>query len=63
MNDSLLEKTWALLVQHPFENMCTKFKVYRLSRFLTGACQVFTTQKPFPSEIPLTIKTETPNFF
>ena len=42
--------------------MC-KFKIYRLSRFLTGACQVFTTQKPLPSKIPLTIKTATLNYF
>ena len=32
--------------------MCAKFRVDRLSRFRTGARQVFTTQKPFPSEIP-----------
>ena len=37
------------------------FKVDRLSRFRTGARQVFTTEKPFSSEIPLTIKTATSN--
>ena len=43
--------------------MCAKFKIYRLSRFLTGARQVFTTQKSSPSKIPLTIKTATLNSF
>ena len=42
-------------------NLCAKFKVDRLSRFCTGARQVFTTQKPFLSEIPLTMKTTTSN--
>ena len=37
--------------------MCAKFKVDPLSRFHTGACQVFTTQKLFPSKIPLIMKT------
>ena len=41
--------------------MCAKFKVDRLSRFRTGARQVFTTQKLFPSEIPLTMKIATTN--
>ena len=48
-------------VQQPARNVCVKFKVDRLSRFRTGAHQVFTTQKPFPREIPLTIKTATSN--
>ena len=34
--------------------MCAKLKVNRLNSFRTGACQVFTTQKPFPGEIPPT---------
>ena len=41
--------------------MCAKFKIDSLSSFRTGAGQVLTTQKPFPSEIPLTIKTATLN--
>ena len=48
-------------VQQFLKNVCAKFKVNRLSRFRTGACQVFATQKPFPSEIPLTMKTTTSN--
>ena len=40
---------------------CAKFKVDRLSRFRTGARQVFTTQKPFPSKMPLTMKTAASN--
>ena len=35
------------------------FKVDPLSRFRAGAREVFTTQKLFPSEIPLTMKTAT----
>ena len=42
-------------------NVYAKFKVDRLSRFRTGARQVFTTQKPFHSEIPLTKETTTSN--
>ena len=38
-----------------------KFEVDRLSRFRTGARHVLTTQKGFPSEIPLTMKTATSN--
>ena len=41
--------------------MCAKFKIDSLSSLRTGARQVLTTQKPFPSEIPLTIKTATLN--
>ena len=33
----------------------------KLILFRTGARQVFTTQKLFPSEIPLTLKTATTN--
>ena len=40
-------------------NVGAKFKVDPLSHFCIGACQVFTTQKLFPSEIPLTMKTAT----
>ena len=61
MNDSLLEKTHARFVQQSVRNVCAKFKVDRLSRFRSGAPQVFTTQKPIPSEIPLTMKTKTSN--
>ena len=42
-------------------NMCAKLEVDFLSRFRTGARQVFTTQKPFPSEISLTMKIVTTN--
>ena len=38
-----------------------KFKIDRFRRFRTEARQVFNTQKPFPSKIPLTMKTVTPN--
>ena len=51
----------ANLVQQSVRNVCAKFKVDRLSRFRTGARQVFTTQKPCPREIPLTMKTVTSN--
>ena len=36
--------------------MCAKFKADHLSRFCTAARQVFSTQKPFSSKIPLTMK-------
>ena len=36
--------------------VCAKFKFDPLSRFCTGARQVFTTQKLFPNEIPQTWK-------
>ena len=48
-------------VQQSARNVCVKFKVDRLSRFRTGACHVPTTQKRFPSEIPLTMKTTASN--
>ena len=42
--------------------MCVqKFKADLFSRFRIGARQVFTTQKPLPTEIPLTMKTATLN--
>ena len=43
-------------MQQSFRNVYAKFKVDPSSRFCTGARQVFTIQKPFPSEIPLAIK-------
>ena len=61
MNDSLLEKTRAIFVQHPIRNVCAKFKVNRSSHFGAAAREVFTTQKTFPSEILLTMKTTTSN--
>ena len=61
MNNSLLGKTRHSFVQKAIRNVCAKFKVDPLSRFRTGARQVFTTQKLFPSEIPLTTKTATSN--
>ena len=48
-------------MQQSVRNMCAKFKVDRLSCFRTGTRQVFTTQKLFPSEILLTMKTATSN--
>ena len=50
MNNSLLGKTRHSFVQKAIRNVCAKFKVDPLSRFRTGARQVFTTQKPFPGE-------------
>ena len=41
--------------------MCAKFKTDRLGRFHIGARQVFTTQKRFHSEIPITMITATSN--
>ena len=42
--------------------MCLqKFQIDRLSRFPTVARQMFTTQRPFLSETPLTMKTATSN--
>ena len=41
--------------------LCAKFKIDRLRCFHTGARQLFITQKPFPSEFILTIKTATSN--
>ena len=48
-------------MQQSVRNVCAKFKVDRLSRFRTGARQVFDTQKLFPSKIPVTMKTATSN--
>ena len=61
MNNSLLEKTQHGFVQQSVRNVGAKFKVDCLSRFRTGAPQVFTSQKPYPTEIPLTMKTGTSN--
>ena len=55
MNNSLLGKTWARFIQQSVK----KFKVYLFSCFHTGARQVFITQKPLPTKIPLTMKTAT----
>ena len=46
-------------MQQSFRN---KVKVDRLDRFRTRDRQVFNPQKPFPSEILLTMKTATSNF-
>ena len=43
-------------MQQSVRTVCAKFKVDSLNRFFTGARQVSTTQKPFPSQIPLTMK-------
>ena len=55
------EKRGHIFVQHPIRSVCAKIKVNCLSRFRTRAHQVFATQKPCPSETPLTMKTATPN--
>ena len=46
-------------MQQSVRNVSAKFKVDCLSRFRTGARQVFTTKKPFPIEISPTMKTAT----
>ena len=61
MNNSLLEKRGHGCMQQSVGNVCAKFKFDRLSCFFSGARQVFTTQKRFPSEIPLTMKNATSN--
>ena len=48
-------------MQQSVRNVCAKFIVDCLSCFRTEARQAFTTQKPFLSEIPLTMKTATSN--
>ena len=60
-NTHCYKKCGHVSVQHPFRNMCAKFKVHHLSRFRTAAGQVFTIQKPFLSEVSLTMKTAVPN--
>ena len=55
------KKRWQGFAQQSVRNVCAKYKDDRLSRFRTGARHVFTTQKRFPSEIPLTMKTATTN--
>ena len=47
-------------MQQSVRNVCAKLKVDRLSRsrFHNRARKVFTIQKPFPSEIPQTMKNE-----
>ena len=52
MDNLLLEKTRVSTCAAVVRNVCAHFKVDRLSRFRTGACRLFTTQKPFPIEIP-----------
>ena len=48
-------------MQQSVRNLWAKFEVDSLSRFRTGARQVFTTQKLFPSEISVTMKIATTN--
>ena len=48
-------------MQQSVRNVCAKFKVNPLSRFHTGARQVFTTQKFFLGKFPLTMKIATSN--
>ena len=60
MNYSLQEKTQVRFYL-AFRNVSEKFQVDRLSRFPTVARQMFTTQRPFLSEIPFAMKTATSN--
>ena len=55
------EKRGHVFVWHLIGNVFLEFKVDRCSCFRTGARQVFTTEKPFPSEISLTMKTAKSN--
>ena len=49
-------------MQQSVRNVCAKCRVDRLSRFrIVGRHVLTTTQKRFPSEIPLTMKTATLN--
>ena len=48
-------------MQQFVKNVCTKFKVDRLSCFRTGSRKVFASQKSFPGEIAVHIKAATPN--
>ena len=61
MNDSLVVKTLAGFCSASVRNECAKFKVDCLIRFCAGTRYVFTTQEPFPSEIPVTMKTAISN--
>ena len=61
MNNLLLGKTRHSYVQQSVRNVCAKFKFDHLTRFCTEAREMFTTEKLFLSEIPLTIKTATSN--
>ena len=61
MNNLLLGNVRHGFVQQSVRNVFAKFKVHPLSRFRIEARQVFTTQKLFPSEIPLTMKIATSN--
>ena len=54
--NSLLGKKWALICTAVCHKCVCRVKVDRLSRFCTGARQVFITQKLFPSEFHLTMK-------
>ena len=53
------KKCWHGFVQPSVRNVCTKFNTDCLSRLCTGDRHVLITQKCFPSEIPLIIKTAT----
>ena len=48
-------------VQQSVRNVYVKFKVDQVNCFRTEARQVLTTQKLFPSKIPLTMKIATSN--
>ena len=58
-NEWIIAKRGCVFVQHPVRNVFAKFKVDCLSRFRTGARQVFTTKKSLPCKISLTMKTAT----
>ena len=46
-------------MQQSFGNVHANIKVDPVGRFRTGARHVFTTRKPSPGEIPLTMKAAT----
>ena len=48
-------------MQQSLRNVRAKFTIDPLDRFRIVARQVFTTQKRFPGEIPLTMKITTTN--
>ena len=56
----ILNTRYYSVMQQSVRNVCAKLKVDRLSRsrFHNRARKVFTIQKPFPSEIPQTMKNE-----
>ena len=56
-----MKKQEHVFIHHLMRDVCAKFKINRAIRFRTGTRQAFTTNKHFPSEIPLTMKTAASN--